>query len=202
MPMNCSTNYIRAWSSERTYEQGLQRSIPLLLSVTNEFLHTKNTHTTSTRIQVTIQMLEIYNEQVRDLFAKNNPSGGLKVRMNPKTGVEVVGISEWPVGRCVHTHVDIRMSVCISVYMYVTHVCMNCMYACMICMYLCMLWQVQMPACVHSCEYVCVCFHRCYANFYICICILAHMHIIRIYREIARTKSCVYVCSQMHMYRR
>eukprot|EP00283_Hemiselmis_rufescens_P005402 CAMPEP_0173429138 /NCGR_PEP_ID=MMETSP1357-20121228/7926_1 /TAXON_ID=77926 /ORGANISM="Hemiselmis rufescens, Strain PCC563" /LENGTH=1106 /DNA_ID=CAMNT_0014393271 /DNA_START=100 /DNA_END=3420 /DNA_ORIENTATION=- len=48
--------------------------------------------------QVTIQMLEIYNEQVRDLFAKANPSGGLKVRMNPKSGVEVVGLSEWPVG--------------------------------------------------------------------------------------------------------
>jgi len=49
------------------------------------------------QFQVTIQMLEIYNEQVRDLFAKENPSGGLKVRMNPKTGVEVVGLSEWPV---------------------------------------------------------------------------------------------------------
>mmetsp|Transcript_88562 Transcript_88562/g.235695 ORF Transcript_88562/g.235695 Transcript_88562/m.235695 type:complete len:807 (+) Transcript_88562:469-2889(+) len=49
------------------------------------------------QFQVTIQMLEIYNEQVRDLFAKDNPSGGLKVRMNPKTGVEVVGLSEWPV---------------------------------------------------------------------------------------------------------
>jgi len=50
------------------------------------------------QFQVTIQMLEIYNEQVRDLFAKSNPSGGLKVRMNPKSGVEVVGLSEWPVG--------------------------------------------------------------------------------------------------------
>ena len=49
------------------------------------------------QFQVTIQMLEIYNEQVRDLFSKANPSGGLKVRMNPKTGVEVVGLTEWPV---------------------------------------------------------------------------------------------------------
>ena len=31
------------------------------------------------QFQVTIQMLEIYNEQVRDLFTKDNPSGGLKV---------------------------------------------------------------------------------------------------------------------------
>jgi len=50
------------------------------------------------QFQVTIQMLEIYNEQVRDLFAKSTPAGGLKVRMNPKSGVEVVGLTEWPVG--------------------------------------------------------------------------------------------------------
>jgi hypothetical protein len=51
------------------------------------------------QFQVAIQMLEIYNEQVRDLFSKagTGPSGGLKVRMNPKSGVEVVGITEWPV---------------------------------------------------------------------------------------------------------
>ena len=29
-------------------------------------------------------MLEIYNEQVRDLLTKDNPKGGLKVRQNPK----------------------------------------------------------------------------------------------------------------------
>ena len=57
--------------------------------------------------QVTIQMLEIYNEQVRDLFAKSNPSGGLKVRMNPKSGVEVVGLTEWPVGS--YTEIDERI---------------------------------------------------------------------------------------------
>ena len=52
------------------------------------------------QFQVTIQMLEIYNEQVRDLFTKSGggPAGGLKVRMNPKSGVEVVGLTEWPVG--------------------------------------------------------------------------------------------------------
>ena len=39
--------------------------------------------------------------QVRDLFSKagTGPAGGLKVRMNPKSGVEVVGLTEWPVGR-------------------------------------------------------------------------------------------------------
>ena len=29
-------------------------------------------------------MLEIYNEQVRDLLTKDNPKGGLQVRQNPK----------------------------------------------------------------------------------------------------------------------
>ena len=32
-------------------------------------------------------MLEIYNEQVRDLLQKNNPKGGLTVRQNPKLGL-------------------------------------------------------------------------------------------------------------------
>ena len=31
-------------------------------------------------------MLEIYNEQVRDLLTKDNPKGGLPVRQNPKIG--------------------------------------------------------------------------------------------------------------------
>ena len=32
-------------------------------------------------------MLEIYNEQVRDLLQKVNPKGGLAVRQNPKEGL-------------------------------------------------------------------------------------------------------------------
>ena len=38
-------------------------------------------------------MLEIYNEQVRDLLVKTKPPhGGLKVRQNPKTGFYVEGL--------------------------------------------------------------------------------------------------------------
>ena len=49
--------------------------------------------------QVTLQMLEIYNEQVRDLLSKTpSPKGGLKVRQHPKLGVQVVGLSEVAVG--------------------------------------------------------------------------------------------------------
>ena len=32
-------------------------------------------------------MLEIYNEQVRDLLSRANPKGGLPVRQNPKLGL-------------------------------------------------------------------------------------------------------------------
>eukprot|EP00112_Aurelia_sp_Birch-Aquarium-sp1_P014219 Seg3055.2 transcript_id=Seg3055.2/GoldUCD/mRNA.D3Y31 product="Kinesin-like protein KIF28P" protein_id=Seg3055.2/GoldUCD/D3Y31 len=40
----------------------------------------------SIKYQVTFSMLEIYNEQVRDLLTKDNPKGGLQVRQNPKIG--------------------------------------------------------------------------------------------------------------------
>ncbi|XP_038077973.1 kinesin-like protein KIF28P isoform X3 [Patiria miniata] len=40
-----------------------------------------------TKYEVTFSMLEIYNEQVRDLLQKVNPKGGLQVRQNPKEGL-------------------------------------------------------------------------------------------------------------------
>ena len=44
-------------------------------------------------------MLEIYNEQVRDLLSKDNPKGGLNVRQNPKLGMFYVeGLKKVPVG--------------------------------------------------------------------------------------------------------
>ena len=44
-------------------------------------------------------MLEIYNEQVRDLLQKENPKGGLPVRQNPKLGLFYVqGLKYVPVG--------------------------------------------------------------------------------------------------------
>ena len=51
------------------------------------------------RFEVTFSMLEIYNEQVRDLLAKDSPKGGLQVRQNPKLGLfYVVGLKTAPVG--------------------------------------------------------------------------------------------------------
>lgn len=43
-------------------------------------------------------MLEIYNEQVRDLLSKENPRGGLQVRQNPKLGFYVENLKNVPVG--------------------------------------------------------------------------------------------------------
>lgn len=44
-------------------------------------------------------MLEIYNEQVRDLLSRDNPKGGLQVRQNPKEGCFYVeNLKKVPVG--------------------------------------------------------------------------------------------------------
>ena len=51
------------------------------------------------RFEVTFSMLEIYNEQVRDLLTKNNPKGGLPIRQNPKLGIFYVqDLKKVPVG--------------------------------------------------------------------------------------------------------
>lgn len=49
--------------------------------------------------QVTVSMIEIYNEKVQDLFvtANKRPKEGLKVREHQKTGVFVEGVSDVPV---------------------------------------------------------------------------------------------------------
>lgn len=53
----------------------------------------------SIRFEVTFSMLEIYNEQVRDLLSKDNPKGGLQVRQNPKLGLFYVeNLKRVPVG--------------------------------------------------------------------------------------------------------
>ena len=51
------------------------------------------------RYEVMFSMLEIYNEQVKDLLSKDNPKGGLTVRQNPKLGMFYVeGLKKVPVG--------------------------------------------------------------------------------------------------------
>ena len=59
------------------------------------------TNDTTKRIecQVTVSMIEIYNEQVQDLFTKavNRPKGGLRIREDPKKGVYVESVQNSPV---------------------------------------------------------------------------------------------------------
>ena len=44
-------------------------------------------------------MLEIYNEQVRDLLSRDNPKGGLPIRQTPDLGAFYVqGLKQVPVG--------------------------------------------------------------------------------------------------------
>jgi len=51
------------------------------------------------KYEVTVSMLEIYNEHVQDLFMNPNkrPKGGLKVRESPAAGVFVENLSKVPV---------------------------------------------------------------------------------------------------------
>lgn len=53
---------------------------------------------TKTEFEVTFSMLEIYNEQVRDLLnPSSNKKGGLKVREHPKKGFYVEALKQTPV---------------------------------------------------------------------------------------------------------
>jgi hypothetical protein len=49
--------------------------------------------------QVTLSMIEIYNECIQDLFVKapDRPKGGLDVKEHPKLGVTVFGMQTVPV---------------------------------------------------------------------------------------------------------
>ena len=61
------------------------------------------------RYEVTVSMLEIYNEQVRDLLnPKINPPGGLKVRQKPGIGVYVDNLTPIPV--TTYAEVDAAMN--------------------------------------------------------------------------------------------
>ena len=59
----------------------------------------KNDTTKRIECQVTVSMIEIYNEQVQDLFTKapQRPKGGLRIREDPKKGVYVEQVQNAPV---------------------------------------------------------------------------------------------------------
>ncbi|XP_075250028.1 kinesin-like protein KIF28 isoform X4 [Convolutriloba macropyga] len=61
----------------------------------------------SKTFQVTFSMLEIYNEQVRDLLTKSTPKGGLAVRQHPSLGFYVDNLKKVPVGS--YKEIEARM---------------------------------------------------------------------------------------------
>lgn len=63
------------------------------------FKRVNNNEDPNLSYEVSFSMMEIYNEQVRDLLTKENPKGGLQVRQNPKMGMFFVeGLQMIPVG--------------------------------------------------------------------------------------------------------
>lgn len=65
----------------------------------DELFKTMDAGDAETKYEVWFSMLEIYNEQVRDLLTKSNPKGGLTVKQNPKEGKFYVhNLKRVPVG--------------------------------------------------------------------------------------------------------
>lgn len=74
-------------------------SFPHAQQLHEVFCHFSLSSHAQQRYEVTFSMLEIYNEQVRDLLSKDNPKGGLQVRQNPTLGMFYVeNLKKVPVG--------------------------------------------------------------------------------------------------------
>ncbi|XP_069112007.1 kinesin-like protein KIF28 isoform X3 [Argopecten irradians] len=98
---NCSLFAYGQTGSGKSYSMvgyGANRGIVPITC--DELFKTMSTNTdTNKRFEVTFSMLEIYNEQVRDLLSRENPKGGLQVRQNPKLGLFYVeNLKKVPVG--------------------------------------------------------------------------------------------------------
>lgn len=73
---------------------------------------------------MSFSMLEIYNEQVRDLLSRENPKGGLQVRQNVSTGAFYVqGLKFVPVGS--YVEIERRMNQGKSVLLCCTKLLLN-----------------------------------------------------------------------------
>jgi len=64
-------------------------------------------------------MLEIYNEQVRDLLTKENPRGGLPVRQTPNSAFFVQGLKQIPVGSYREISKRMEQGVCLCTFTYI-----------------------------------------------------------------------------------
>ncbi|XP_046580338.1 kinesin-like protein KIF28P isoform X2 [Haliotis rubra] len=98
---NCSLFAYGQTGSGKSYSMvGYGANKGIVPITCNELFKTMAANTDSNkRFEVTFSMLEIYNEQVRDLLSKDNPKGGLTVRQNPKLGMFYVeNLKRVPVG--------------------------------------------------------------------------------------------------------
>ncbi|KAK2181347.1 hypothetical protein NP493_403g07034 [Ridgeia piscesae] len=98
---NCSLFAYGQTGSGKSYSMvgyGVNKGIvPVICDVLFQTIETNKD--SEKRFEVTFSMLEIYNEQVRDLLSKNNPKGGLPIRQNPKLGIFYVqDLKKVPVG--------------------------------------------------------------------------------------------------------
>lgn len=71
--------------------------VPLFCDNIFQQINEKKTAGDKTEFEVTFSMLEIYNEQVRDLLSSTSSRGGLKVRQHPKRGFYADGLKIVPV---------------------------------------------------------------------------------------------------------
>ncbi|XP_067652315.1 kinesin-like protein KIF28 [Haliotis asinina] len=98
---NCSLFAYGQTGSGKSYSMvGYGANKGIVPITCNELFKTMAANTDpNKRFEVTFSMLEIYNEQVRDLLSKENPKGGLTVRQNPKLGMFYVeNLKRVPVG--------------------------------------------------------------------------------------------------------
>eukprot|EP00002_Diphylleia_rotans_P034349 TRINITY_DN7368_c0_g2_i2.p1 TRINITY_DN7368_c0_g2~~TRINITY_DN7368_c0_g2_i2.p1 ORF type:complete len:836 (+),score=169.73 TRINITY_DN7368_c0_g2_i2:118-2625(+) len=98
---NCSLFAYGQTGSGKSYSMvgyGVNKGI-VPISCEEIFKHISRSKTEKIDYQVTFQMLEIYNEEIRDLLIPmaKNPKGGLKIRQHPQLGVQVINLSTVPV---------------------------------------------------------------------------------------------------------
>ncbi|XP_077982390.1 kinesin-like protein KIF28 isoform X2 [Glandiceps talaboti] len=85
---NCSLFAYGQTGSGKSYSMvGYGENRGIVPITCDELFKTMERNSGDVKYQITFSMLEIYNEQVRDLLQKVNPKGGLQVRQNPKLGL-------------------------------------------------------------------------------------------------------------------
>ncbi|CAF3662340.1 unnamed protein product [Adineta steineri] len=108
---NCSLFAYGQTGSGKSYSMigyGANRGI-IPIACDELFQQIEKTKSSSTRYEVGVSMMEIYNEQVRDLLTQDFPKGGLSIRQHPTSGYFYPqGLRVVPVGS--YTDIEHRIS--------------------------------------------------------------------------------------------